>query len=1017
MKPLFFLLVFFIAVFTANAQNIRYVKPISTGTGDGSSWANASHDLQAMMNALKATGGQVWVAQGVYKPLHKAADVTTYGYPIVSHSPTGERHKSFVLVKDVEVYGGFQGIYSETALHHRNWNNYKTILSGDIGIEGDSTDNVFHVVISAGDIGTACLDGFTVTGGNAYHYFHDLNVVIGTLPVIANVGGGIYITDSSSLLIKNVIIENNIAVIGGGFYCHANYIYTKLQLINLIIRNNKADYSAAIDIEHSRVAIINTIIDSNVDIVGGNVLSISSCPSFIMDNTIISNNVGASILLYDGSAGTITNTMISNNSTSNLIYNRRDADLTITNTLINNNKISCSSIGTEQYRGVISNDEYLVITNSTIANNYISCDSSLSLIYNSGQSSYYPIYLCIRNCIIWNYNGETIRNNKNEYVHVVYENNIAGSNFGGVVRGVNPLFVDESVQNYQLQPCSPAIDMGNNVYYSQGSIPDISGIIDDLEGNPRFYNNGKVDMGAYEYQGPSVLFPNVIVGTDTTLCHGETVDIVFTFTGSPNWDIVYTVNNGITYDTIKNISVSPYILKSDIPEKTTYKLVSVSNNICERILFDSMTITVIPELLLTRDITSDILCSGENTKKIFLASNVSWKWEFSGDTIGIPCGEQIGIFNEYIVENNTESPLTALIKIFSYYSKGNIYCHGIDTFFSITVLPKPELQTMLSNDTLCSGEQIETIIFTGTATEFVWEATGNIVSIPAGIQTGNFGNHTVENKTNQIQEASITVSPQYQLGNKLCFGEEKRFNLLVYPQTQIHDVSKNKFIYCEEEMLEIQTEATGVNLSYQWYCNNNLLAGAINEFYIIPAVSRQDMGHYYGEVTGKCGVEKSANIEIAVSSDKMLIEKWDDVILVDNSTYEYYGYQWYRDNISIVGSTNQFYQELGGLQGCYSVELTLANGQKERSCERCIENKTNKSLSVYPNPVRQGENIQIQTANEIISVQLYSIEGRLIRIGNYITKTLSTNGLQPGIYIIRIQGKEKAMYKKQIIMY
>ncbi|MCO6488828.1 MAG: hypothetical protein J5I98_10440, partial [Phaeodactylibacter sp.] len=39
---------------------IRYVKPGGSGTADGSSWGNASGDLQAMINA-SGPGDQVWV--------------------------------------------------------------------------------------------------------------------------------------------------------------------------------------------------------------------------------------------------------------------------------------------------------------------------------------------------------------------------------------------------------------------------------------------------------------------------------------------------------------------------------------------------------------------------------------------------------------------------------------------------------------------------------------------------------------------------------------------------------------------------------------------------------------------------------------------------------------------------------------------------------------------------------------------------------------------------------------------
>ncbi len=42
---------------------IKYVKPTVSGTGDGSSWANASDDLQAMINAAASGGrgmGRYW---------------------------------------------------------------------------------------------------------------------------------------------------------------------------------------------------------------------------------------------------------------------------------------------------------------------------------------------------------------------------------------------------------------------------------------------------------------------------------------------------------------------------------------------------------------------------------------------------------------------------------------------------------------------------------------------------------------------------------------------------------------------------------------------------------------------------------------------------------------------------------------------------------------------------------------------------------------------------------------------
>ena len=68
---------FFLTVLgsTLFAQTFRYVKPVATGTGDGATWADASADLQGMINA-SASGDEVWVAAGTYKPTEKLQEIT-----------------------------------------------------------------------------------------------------------------------------------------------------------------------------------------------------------------------------------------------------------------------------------------------------------------------------------------------------------------------------------------------------------------------------------------------------------------------------------------------------------------------------------------------------------------------------------------------------------------------------------------------------------------------------------------------------------------------------------------------------------------------------------------------------------------------------------------------------------------------------------------------------------------------------------------------------------------------------
>ena len=159
-----------------------FVNQAAAGADDGSSWTDAYTDLQSAL-AIALPGTSVWVAAGTYRPT------------------TGtDRAAAFALKNGVALYGGFAG--TETALESRDWSANTTVLSGDIGVPSDSTDNSYHVVIGSGLDSTAVFDGFTVTSGRAD----------GVYP--SNSGGGMYI-DAAGPTIGNARFWRNSAVLGG----------------------------------------------------------------------------------------------------------------------------------------------------------------------------------------------------------------------------------------------------------------------------------------------------------------------------------------------------------------------------------------------------------------------------------------------------------------------------------------------------------------------------------------------------------------------------------------------------------------------------------------------------------------------------------------------------------------------------------------------------------------------------------------------------------------------------------
>ncbi len=133
------------------AQSLRFVKPVSQGTGDGSSWTNASSDLAAMLSASHS-GDAVWVAAGTYKPGNGS-----------------DRYSKFNVPAGVSVFGGFAG--TEISIDERTPGANETVLSGDIGAVDYSYDNSIRIMETVSGIYGSVIDGFTIQDAYSPKHF------------------------------------------------------------------------------------------------------------------------------------------------------------------------------------------------------------------------------------------------------------------------------------------------------------------------------------------------------------------------------------------------------------------------------------------------------------------------------------------------------------------------------------------------------------------------------------------------------------------------------------------------------------------------------------------------------------------------------------------------------------------------------------------------------------------------------------------------------------------------------
>ncbi|MDO5615317.1 MAG: right-handed parallel beta-helix repeat-containing protein, partial [Cruoricaptor ignavus] len=458
---LMFLLLLLASSIIINSQTILYVKKGSTG--NGSSWNNAYGEVADALKFAKqnetqwtATNTlQIWVAKGTYKPKYSPNTGDN-----LKENPTDPRDVSFLLVNNVQLYGGFAG--NETDRNARDSETNKTTLSGDIGIENDITDNAYSVVISFGKYAqepitaNTVLDGFTISGGNANKYG---DRTINGISSYRNYGGGMYNVSSSPTL-TNVTLSGNVALFGGGMY---NSNSSSPILTNVTISENTATAN------------------------GGGMYNLSSSSPTLTNATISGNKAanGGGIFNLSSSSPTLTNITISGNKATNGggMYNYESSPI-LTNVTISGNTTIY------QGDGMYNNGSSPMLTNVTISGNKSGNYSNNGVIYNSGSSKpkiYNSIILGNNNSTILGnhkgiYNANTtedvpeIKNSLVQGLENTDNGNISAKDVNATDIFVNPVLATTDNPttdgDFSLKDGAVVINKGNNALYDVATFGD-----------------------------------------------------------------------------------------------------------------------------------------------------------------------------------------------------------------------------------------------------------------------------------------------------------------------------------------------------------------------------------------------------------------------------------------------------------------------------------------------------------------------------------------------------------------
>ncbi|MBD2705246.1 beta-propeller fold lactonase family protein [Spirosoma sp. BT702] len=365
-------------------------------------------------------------------------------------------------------------------------------------------------------------------------------------------------------------------------------------------------------------------------------------------------------------------------------------------------------------------------------------------------------------------------------------------------------FVSET--GLQLNPCSPAINTGDNTAYTSANGPAT-----DLMGNSRFYAGGQIDRGAYEFQGapsqPLVITQQPL--SSTAVCDGATVTATVSVTGSsPSYQ---WYKDGTSLGAAQQSSTLS-LTNVTAAQGGSYSV--VITNACNSVTSTTFSLTVnalpTPALVSSGTLncaqTSVTLTANGGTSYTFAGSGIVSQNATSGTAVVNAPGTysvtvttssgckssttvtvQRDISPASVAITPTSATLNCATSAVSLSAVGTAGSYRWSTgattaSISVTVAgpysvtltgtngctavatrqlgqePGPTVNPV-SSKTVCVGTVVAPIVFSGNADRYQWINSNTSIGLPAS-GTGSLNSFTALNNGSTAQTAVITVIPQ-----------------------------------------------------------------------------------------------------------------------------------------------------------------------------------------------------------------------------------------------------------------
>lgn len=265
---------------------------------------------------------------------------------------------------------------------------------------------------------------------------------------------------------------------------------------------------------------------------------------------------------------------------------------------------------------------------------------------------------------------------------------------------------------------------------------------------------------------------------------------------------------------------------------------------------------------------------------------------------------------------------------------GSGSCSGVSNALQVTVTPGATATiNAQSSTTICTGQTV-VLESVSTANAYQWLLNG--VAIP-GATNQQYTVNSAGDYTLQVSSINgcTAVSPITTV-------------TLLTATTPTITSANGQFSFCQGQLLTLDAAAGFIN--YQWYLNNNAIAGATNASLTVTQTGSYTVSA--GSANG-CNTSSSPTVinllplptaQVSPAGPILICNAVPALLQVASGASSY---QWYNAGVSIAGATANSYS--AAQSGDYTVEITNATGCSALSNTVVVSFNTGITVSIYSN--------------------------------------------------------------------